>query len=55
MLDKNSVIIHYSGSNKPWIEGVYVKFADRWWYYAKMIHPDWKPENITYKKNMSKE
>lgn len=53
-LDKNSVIIHYSGTDKPWIGGK-VKYAGKWWKYARMINPDWKPEKIRYEKKMSKE
>lgn len=40
---KKAVIVHYWGQNKPWSENN-VLFADKWWYYAKRINPNWKLE-----------
>lgn len=53
-LDKNAVIVHYAGSNKPW-KNDNVKYADEWWKYARLVNPIWQIENKVYEKKMSKE
>ncbi len=42
-LFKQAVIIHWAGHKKPWSYKD-VNYADKWWYFAKMINPNWEPE-----------
>jgi lipopolysaccharide biosynthesis glycosyltransferase len=44
-LSAHVVIAHFAGKIKPWNDPT-INFADKWWYYAKMINKNWKPEPL---------
>ena len=42
-LFKQAVIVHWAGHKKPWSYKD-VNYADKWWYFARKINPNWQLE-----------
>jgi len=40
-----AVIVHFAGSLKPWSDPRMEFFGNEWWYYAKLVNPDWQVES----------
>ena len=44
-LDKNTIIVHYIGADKPWHKNSNSRFKEKWWEYSKLVDA-----NMKYKK-----
>ena len=40
---RRAVIVHYKGPLKPWSYDK-TPWAEQWWYYAKLVNPNWQVE-----------
>lgn len=41
-----AVIVHFAGHKKPWFD-TDLYYADKWWYFAKIVDPNWQLEEDT--------
>lgn len=47
-LDKQTVIVHFIGYQKPWHQSEDMRFREFWWEYARMVNPNLKIEKRTF-------
>jgi len=46
-LDKNTIIAHFIGPDKPWFKISNTRFKKEWWKYAKMVNSNLKEQKRT--------
>ena len=46
-LDKNTIIVHYIGADKPWHKNSNSRFKEKWWEYSKLVDSGMKYKKRT--------